>query len=115
VTPREWIAALPFARAKSGLGRLSLVGGTLALTDDAIVFRPLMHLGRKRVLPLAEVTDVAAFAEKPPRLVIAVQQREHVFIVAQNRTTPVWNSDTTARDDAVAELAAAAASVSAAS
>jgi hypothetical protein len=105
---REWIAFIPFSRGSSFLGRLSLVGGTLVLTDDAVLFRPLAKIGRAKEIPLYDVDDVTAFADGSPRLRISARRRKPLVLgVFPTRTTPVWSRDTSARDDAVAAIRAA--------
>lgn len=106
---REWIAGLPWSSDSSFLGRLSKVGGTLALSDDGVTFRPLGGLGRKRELRLGGIADVKAFANKPPRLCITTHDGEKlVLIVVPTRTSSIKSSDTSARDDAIEAIQAAA-------
>ena len=107
-SPREWVAGLPWSSGSSFVGRLSKVGGTLALTHDAVTFLPLGGLGRNRELLLSQITEVDPFADKPPRLSIAMRDgRKLVFIVVPTRTSSIGSRDTSARDDAVEAIRAA--------
>jgi hypothetical protein len=60
------VAGLPFSSGTSLAGPLTKVGGTLVLSDDAVTFEPLAHLGRARRFELEEIEQIAAYAEKPP-------------------------------------------------
>jgi len=105
---REWIAGLPWSSRDSLLGRMSKVGGKLVLTSDGVTFEPLMKLGRRYDLRLAEIADVSAFAEKPPRLRITPRRdKPVVYAVVPSRSTPTWSDDASARDSAVAAIRAA--------
>lgn len=101
----EWVAALPFSAANSLFGRLSIVGGTLTLTTDLVIFTPLLGLGRTQRFPLREIDKVAAFADNPPRLKIRFRTRRPlVLMVAPTRTTTIFTQDSSARDEAVASI-----------
>ncbi|MCW2983528.1 MAG: hypothetical protein JWR63_1098 [Conexibacter sp.] len=105
---REWIAGIPFSRGSSFFGRLSLVGGTLVLTDEAVLFRPLVGLGRAKEIPLSDIDDVSGYLDGSPRLqILARGCKPLVLGVVPTRTTTFWSSDTSARDDAVAAISAA--------
>ena len=105
---REWFAGLPWSSRDSLLGRMSKVGGTLVLTDEALAFQPLMKLGSRQELPLSEIAEVDAFAEKPARLQITRKRgKPIVYAVIPSRSTPAWSDDASARDDAVAAIRAA--------
>jgi hypothetical protein len=107
---REWVAALQFSADLSFAGRLSKLTGTLVLTDDAIVFRPLAGLGRRKEIRLEDIEDVRAFAAKPPRLRVTPRGAKPVmFAIVPKRTTWAWawSEDTSARDTAVAAIRAA--------
>ena len=105
---QEWIAALPFSPRDSLLGRMSKVGGTLVLTHETLVFEPLMRLGRRLELPLAEIAGVSAFAEKPARVRVTPRHgKPIVFAVIPSRSTPAWSDDPSARDEAVTAIRAA--------
>ena len=100
-----WPASLPFSSGISLAGRLSMLGGTLALTDSEVTFTPLMGLGRIRRFALADFDNVVAYADKPPRLRIALKQgRVAVLMVLASPTEAVWTSDMSARDEAVAAI-----------
>jgi hypothetical protein len=92
---REWVASIPW-------GRISMLGGTLALTDEAVTFTPLGALGRERRFPLNDVEGVSPVADRPPRLrVTTAGGKSLVLMVLPSRGTPVWTRDTSARDQAV--------------
>ncbi len=100
-----WAAGLPFSTGTSLAGRLCLVGGTLTLTAGEVTFRPLGGLGRVRRFALADIESVTAYATKPPRLRIAPRGgKPVVFMVLPDRSTSVWSTDTSARDDALAAI-----------
>jgi hypothetical protein len=104
---REWIGFIPFSSGSSFLGRLSLIGGMLVLTSDAVVFKPLGRFGRRKIIPLTEILDVSAYAERPPRLRISVRGRKPLVLgVVPTRTTPTWSVDATTRDEAVTAIRA---------
>jgi hypothetical protein len=87
---------------------MSLVGGTLVLTDDALVFKPLAHLGRRKEIALADIENVGSDGDKPPRLRVSVAGRKPlVFLTLPKRGTPVWSADASARDDAIEAIRAA--------
>jgi hypothetical protein len=101
----EWVASLPFSSGTSLAGRISMLGGTLALTDEEVTFTPLAGLGRIRRFALADIERVTAYANKPPRLRIAPKRgRAVVLMVFPSRTTTVWSQDTSARDEAIATI-----------
>jgi hypothetical protein len=104
----EWVAGIPFSSGTSFAGRLSRLGGTLVLTNDSVVFRPLAHLGRTRTLSLGNLEAVSRFAERPPRLrLTSTDAKPLTLMVLSRRATPAWSGDVSARDDAVAAIAAA--------
>ena len=104
----EWVAAIPFSSGTSFAGRLSKLGGTLVLTNDSVVFKPLAHIGRTRIRSLQNLEAVSQFAEKPPRLrLTSTDAKPLTLTVLPRRLTPVWSNDASARDDAVAAIAAA--------
>jgi hypothetical protein len=99
---RQWPAALPLTSGLSVLGRLSRVGGTLVVTDDMVVFKPLAHLGRTRSFRLSDIEDVTTYASKPPRLRLTPYQRSPLTLaVSSYRMSSIETIDTSARDDAV--------------
>ncbi len=107
----EWMASLPFSSGTSVAGRLAWLGGALALTDEEVTFTPLLGLGRIRRFALADIERVTAYANKPPRLLIALKRgRAVVLMVVPSRTTTVWSQDTSARDEAAATINARLAS-----
>ncbi len=109
---REWIAAVPFSSGDSLAGRLSKVGGTLQLSNDAVTFKPLAGLGRRKTIALAEIDDVDAYADKPPRLKITPRNgKPLVLMVVPKRSTSIRSMDTGARDAALEAIRAAVASV----
>ena len=94
----EWVASIPW-------WRISMFGGTLALTDEAVTFAPLAGLGRTRRFAFEDVARVSAAADRPPRLrVTTVDGRSMVLMVLPTRNAPVWTRDTSARDHAVAAI-----------
>ncbi|MEH0938881.1 hypothetical protein [Micromonospora psammae] len=100
-----WVASLPFSSGTSLAGRLSMLGGTLALTDEDVTFTPLAGLGRVRRIALTDIESVTAYADRPARLRIATKRnRAVVLMVAPTRKTAVWSQDTSARDDAIAAI-----------
>jgi hypothetical protein len=102
----EWVAGLPFSRGLSLAGRLSKVGGTLMLTDDSLIFRPVGDLGRKRGFLLSEIRDVTAYADRPPRLLITPHSGSPLpLIVLPRRLSTMW-ADSSARDEAVSVIGA---------
>jgi hypothetical protein len=104
----EWVAGIPFSSGTSFAGRLSKLGGTLLLTNDSVVFKPLARMGRTRTWSLESLEAVSAFAERPPRLRLTSRDAEPlILMVLPRRATPVWSHDASARDDAVAAIAAA--------
>ena len=107
---RQWVAAIQFSSELSFVGRLSKQTGTLRLTDDAIMFTPTAHLGRRTGIRLTDIEDVCAFAVKPPRLRVTLRHAEPImFAVVPRRTTWAWawSKDTSARDSALAAIRAA--------
>ena len=105
---QEWIAALPFSSGDSLAGRLSKLGGTLVLSDETLVFKPLGRLGRRKEIRLADIEAVDAFAEKPARLRVSPKNANPmVFAVIPTRGTPAWSDDASARDDAIAAIRSA--------
>ncbi|BCJ75906.1 hypothetical protein ACFQY4_17530 [Catellatospora bangladeshensis] len=98
----EWVASLPFSSGTSFAGRLAMLGGTLALTEQDLTFTPLIGLGRIRRFALADIESVAVHADKPPRLRIALKRGSAVVLmVTSSRATPVWSQDASARDEAI--------------
>jgi hypothetical protein len=103
-----WVAGIPFSSGGSFAGRLSRLGGTLWLTEDTLVFKPLGGMGRTRTWKLGNLEAVNAFADNPPRLrLISTDAKPVILMVLPRRATPVWSHDGSARDDAVAVIAAA--------
>ncbi|WP_433788536.1 hypothetical protein [Actinoplanes sp. CA-252034] len=101
----EWVASIPLSSGKSIAGRLSMLGGTLTLSDEAVTFTPLFGLGRTRRFALSDIRGVEADADRPPRLRLTTQQgRSFVLMVLSQRHTSVWSRDTTARDQAIAAI-----------
>jgi hypothetical protein len=97
-----------FSSGASFAGRLSKLGGTLLLTNDSVVFKPLARMGSTRTRSLESLEAVSVLAERPPRLRLTSRDAEPlILIVAPRRATPVWSHDASARDDAVAAIAAA--------
>lgn len=95
---REWVASIPW-------WRISMLGGTLALTDEAVVFTPLTGLGRTRRYALEDVADVSVAADRPPRLRLTTVSRQSlILMVLSARNVPVWTRDASARDQAVAAI-----------
>jgi hypothetical protein len=104
----EWVAAIPVSSGNSFAGRLSALGGTLVLTDDSVVFKPLFRLGIVRRRRLADLEAASPFAEKPARLRLTSRKaKPMVLMVLPHRITPMWSEDASARDDAVAAINAA--------
>ncbi|GAA3449588.1 hypothetical protein [Dactylosporangium matsuzakiense] len=101
----EWPASIPFSSGRSIAGRISMLGGTLALTRDEVTFTPLTGLGRTRRFLLDDIRSVKAVDDRPPRLrITAVDGRSLVLMVSWNRYTPVWSRDSAARDRAIAAI-----------
>ncbi|MGK5518922.1 hypothetical protein ACSNN9_06140 [Micromonospora sp. URMC 107] len=101
----RWVASVPVSSGTSFAGRLALLGGTLALTDEEVTFTPVAGLGRVRRIALVDIEAVAAHADTPPRLRITTRTGGRVvFMVLSSRTTMVWSSDPSARDEAVARI-----------
>ena len=95
VETREWVASIPW-------WRVSMLGGTLALTSTALTFTPLAGLGRTRRFALEDVEEVSATAEKPPRMrITTIGGGSLTLIVVPTRNTPIWTTDTSSRDQAV--------------
>src|SRR5687768_6541281 len=104
----KWVAGLPFSSSRSLAGRLSMVGGTLHLTNDAVTFEPLAGPGRRRTVALNEIEAIDAYADKPPRLRITLRDgKPLVFIVLANRSSSIRSTDTSARDAALEAIRAA--------
>jgi hypothetical protein len=101
----QWVASVPFSSGTSFAGRLALLGGTLALTDEDVTFTPVAGFGRVRRIALVDIESVTAHADTPPRLRITTRTgRRVVFMVVPSRTTTVWSADPSARDEAVARI-----------
>ena len=95
---REWVASIPW-------WRISMLGGTLTLTDAAVSFTPLASLGRTRRYALEDVKDVSVAADRPPRLRLTMfNDRSLNLIILPARNLPVWTRDASARDQAVAAI-----------
>ena len=104
----RWVAGLPFSTGSSVLGRMAKTGGTLILTDHALVFDPLVEESRTREWPLSEIAEVAEYGSKPARLRLVLRHGDPVVLaVIPKRTTPMWSDDTSARDEALAAIHAA--------
>ncbi len=104
----EWVAGIPFSAGASFAGRLSRLGGTLVLMEDTVVFKPLGGMGRTRTWRLRNLEAVNAFADNPPRLQLtSTDAKPVILMVLPRRATPMWSHDASARDDAVAVIAAA--------
>lgn len=102
---QQWVASIPLSSGMSFAGRISMLGGTLTLTDDEVVFTPLLGLGRTRRFALGDIQQLEALADRPPRLrVTATKGRSLVLMVLPSRNTPVWSHDSSARDEAVAAV-----------
>jgi hypothetical protein len=94
----EWVASIPW-------WRISMLGGTLALTNEAVSFTPLLGLGRTRRYSLADVKQVSVEADRPPRLRLTTSSGQSlVLMVLAARNVPVWTRDASARDQAVAAI-----------
>ena len=103
-----WAASLPLSSGTSFAGRLSMLGGTLTLADEAITFTPLAGLGRVRRFALADVDSAVAHADRPPRLRLVLRNgKAVVFMVLPGPATAAWSRDTSARDEAIAAINAA--------
>jgi hypothetical protein len=101
----EWMASIPLSSGKSMAGRFSMLGGTLALTDDAVTFTPLAGLGRTRRFALSDIRTLEAAGDRPPRLRLTpVQGRPFVLMVFADRNTAVWSRDSAAPDHAIAAI-----------
>lgn len=101
----RWTASLPYSAGSSFFGRLALVGGTLTLTADSVIFTPLLRLGRTRRVPLRDIDSVVAFADRPPRLKIIHQAgRPLVLMVLPSRLALNFMPNSSARDEAVASI-----------
>ena len=95
---REWVASIPW-------WRISMLGGTLALTDAAVSFTPLMGLGRTRRYAWQDIKAASVAADRPPRLRLTMtDDRSLTLIVLPARNVPVWTRDTSARDQALAAI-----------
>ena len=94
----EWVASISW-------WRISMLGGTLALTDEAVSFTPLAGLGRTRRYALADIKKISVAADRPPRLRLTTSSDHSlVLMVLPARNTPVWTRDASARDQAVAAI-----------
>jgi hypothetical protein len=101
-----WVASIPLSPRNSLAGRFSMLGGTLALTDEGVTFTPLGGIGRSRWFALRDIRSVEAVADRPPRLRLTSKQgRSIVLMVFSERNTPVWSRDNAARDQAVSAIA----------
>jgi hypothetical protein len=109
-TPSEdqhWVAGLPFSSGTGFAGRLSKWGGTLVLTDEAVGFARLGDTEPDRRIPLTEVVEVSAYADKPPRLRITPRTgKPLVMMVSRSRRATARSADTSARDEAVIAIRA---------
>jgi hypothetical protein len=104
---RRWPAAVPVSSGASLAGRLSWLGGTLELAQDGVRFTPLRRLGRIRHIPLGNVAGVTEAGDRPARLRITdTSGRSLTLIVPPRRHTPVWSSDTSARDESITAIMA---------
>jgi hypothetical protein len=106
---RTWVAGKPFSSKESFFGRLSLVGGTLILTSDRVTFKPIGGMGRSKKFLLTDLTAVDSLGDKPPRLRITSRDGDSlVIMVGSSRSDSMSSQDTSARDEAVAAITAAA-------
>jgi hypothetical protein len=95
----EWVTSIPLFSGKSIAGRFSMLGGTLALTDEAVTFTPLAGFGQTRRFAVSEIRALEAAGERPPRLrLIPMRGRPFVLMVFAHRNTAVWSRDSAARD-----------------
>jgi hypothetical protein len=82
-----------------------MLGGTLALADEAVTFAPLAGFGRTRRFALEDVEEISVVADRPPRLrITTIGGKSMTLLVLPSRNTPVWTRDTSARDQAVTEI-----------
>ncbi|GAA2533782.1 hypothetical protein [Winogradskya humida] len=97
---QQWIAS-------RSAWRVSLLGGTLALTDDELTFTPLLHLGATQRIALAAIESVEPHGDRPARLrITATGRRPLVLMVLPDLTTAVWSRDNSARDAAITAITA---------
>ena len=95
---REWLASIPW-------WRFSMLGGTLALTDEAVTFTPLLGFGRTRRFALEDFEEVSATADRPPRLRLTTSTGQSLdLMVVSARDVAMWTRDASARDQAVAAI-----------
>lgn len=104
----EWVGSLPFSSNDSFWGRVAMLGGTLSLTEDCVVFKPLWGLGRVRQIRLEDLEAVVSGGDRPPRLrLVTSDAKPLVLMLGPRRLTPVWTRDTGARDEALTAISAA--------
>ena len=79
------------------------------LDEAAVSFVALGDTAPLHTYPLERITAVTAFADRPPRLMLEVdgEKKPVVYGVLPHRRAPNWTRDASARDDAVAAIAAA--------
>ena len=100
VMTQQWFASRP-------VWRLSMLGGTLALTDDEVTFTPLLHLGATQRIALTAIERVEAHGDRPARLrITATGRRPLILMVLPDLTTTVWSRDNSARDAAITAITA---------
>lgn len=112
-----WVGGI----AHGGTSNLTKIGGTLVLTDERVVFRPVkvpigfIRWGDQRwidgygfSLSLDEVLEVAADPIRRAALVIRSADESIAINIGYSRLTPMWSKkNVVARDDAVARIAEA--------
>jgi hypothetical protein len=120
----SWVAGVPMSQQDNFRGRLSKYGGKLILTNRRLLFEPLKvvtptggggfgleFLTAGKAFELGEITGVEPFSSKAPaRLKLTLSGGGEVVLgVLKSRTATIWSKDTSARDEAVGAISAAAA------
>lgn len=102
---KAWLASVPLSSGTSFLSRIPMLGGKLVLDADAVTFKPETRIGHVRRYPLDSITEVEAFAERPPRLRIHLRDRGSAVLAIAPLGRPTWRSPgPAARDEAVREI-----------
>lgn len=124
---QAWVAGVPWSQTDSFRGRLSKFGGTLVLTNQRLLFEPLkpprlkpggpltgwdlMFLQAAKGLDPSQIVSVEPFGTKPPpRLKLRLGTGEElVLAVMPSRRSTMFSKGTSARDEAISSISAAAA------
>lgn len=119
----SWVAGVPMSQKDNFRGRLSKYGGKLVLTNRRLLFEPLKvvtpnagggfgleFLTAGKAFELGEIANVEPFSTKgPARLKLRLTGGDEVVLgVLKSRTATIWSKDTSARDEAVDAISAAA-------